>query len=81
MHRHGAVSVADSVEDAFVQAVYLEENAQRQHLALQVGTPEPLTAEECAVIGRNLARPALLRKVWDYHAAKVADARTETNDD
>lgn len=81
MHRHGAVSVADSVEDAFVQAVYLEENAQRQHLALQVGTPEPLSAEECAVIGRNLARPALLRKVWDYHAAKAADARTETNDD
>lgn len=81
MRRHGAVSVAASVEDAFVQAVYLEENAQRQHLALQVGTPEPLTPEECAVIGRNLSRPALLRKVWDYHAAKAADARTETQDD
>jgi L-fuculose-phosphate aldolase len=81
MRRHGAVSVAASIEDAFVQAVYLEENAQRQHLALQVGTPEPLTSDECAVIGRNLSRPALLRKVWDYHAAKAADGTTETQDD
>lgn len=81
MRRHGAVSVAASVVDAFVQAVYLEENAQRQHLALQIGQPEPLTAEECAAIGRNLAKPALLRKVWDYHAAKAADETTETKDD
>ena len=70
MHRHGAVSVAASVQDAFVQALYLEENAHRQYLALQIGTPQPLDAEECAHIGRNLSRPALLRKVWDYHAAK-----------
>lgn len=70
MHRHGAVSVAASVQDAFVQAVYLEENAHRQYLALQIGTPQVLDAEECALIGRNLARPALLRKVWDYHLGK-----------
>ena len=70
MHRHGAVSVAASVEDAFVQAVYLEENAQRQHLALQIGTPQALSDDECALIGRNLSRPALLRKVWDYHVGK-----------
>lgn len=81
MRRHGAVSVAASVVDAFVQAVYLEENAHRQYLALQVGTPEPLSPEECATIGRNLARPALLQKVWDYHAAKAAEETTETRDD
>ena len=70
MRRHGAVTVAASVRDAFVQAVYLEENAHRQYLALQIGTPQPLSDEECATIGRNLSRPALLQKVWDYHAAK-----------
>lgn len=70
MHRHGAVTVAASVQDAFVQALYLEENAHRQHLALQIGTPQALTAEECELIGRNLSRPLLLKKVWDYHAAK-----------
>ena len=70
MHRHGAVSVAASIEVAFVQAVYLEHNAERQHQALQIGTPQALTAEECDVIGRNLSRPALLHKVWAYHLGK-----------
>lgn len=77
MHRHGAVAVAASIPDAFVHAVYLEENAHRQYLALQIGTPQPLDAQECEVIGRNLSRPALLRKVWDFHAAK---AQGGTND-
>ena len=70
MRRHGAVTVAASVPDAFVQAIYLEENAHRQYLALQIGTPQPLNDDECAVIGRHLSRPALLQKVWAYHAAK-----------
>ena len=77
MRRHGVVSVAGSIVDAFVQAIYLEENAHRQYLALQIGTPEPLTAEECATIGRNLSRPILLQKVWDYHAAKARPATQE----
>jgi ribulose-5-phosphate 4-epimerase/fuculose-1-phosphate aldolase len=70
MHRHGAVSAAASIELAFVQAVYVEDNAQRQHEALQIGQPQPLTEEECATIARNLSRPALLKKVWDYHLGK-----------
>ena len=70
MRRHGAVTVAASVPDAFVQAIYLEENAHRQYLALQIGTPQPLSDDECAVIGRNLSRPVLLQKVWGYHAGK-----------
>ena len=70
LHRHGAVSVAASVEVAFVQAVYLEDNAQRQHQALQIGTPQPLSAQECADIGRTLSRPVLLHKVWAYHLGK-----------
>jgi L-fuculose-phosphate aldolase len=80
MRRHGAVTVAASVRDAFVQAVYLEENAHRQYLALQIGTPEALTENECATIGRTLSRPALLQKAWDYYAAKhfPGDVSTET---
>ena len=70
MRRHGAVTVAASVSDAFVQAIYLEENAHRQYLALQIGTPQPLSEDECEVIGRNLSRAVLLQKVWDYHAGK-----------
>lgn len=70
LRRHGAVSVAASVLEACVQAIYLEENAHRQYLALQIGLPEVLDAAERVTIGRNLSRPALLQKVWDYHAAK-----------
>jgi L-ribulose-5-phosphate 4-epimerase len=70
MHRHGAVSVAASIEVAFVQAVYLEDNAERQHQALQIGQPQPLSDDECTTIGRNLSRPALLQKVWAYHLGK-----------
>ena len=70
MRRHGAVTVAGSVADAFVFAVYLEENAHREYLSLQIGTPQVLDADEVATIGRNLSRPVLLKKVWDYHAAK-----------
>ncbi|MDB5946167.1 MAG: class aldolase/adducin, N-terminal family protein [Ramlibacter sp.] len=70
MRRHGMVTAAASVRDAFVQAIYLEENAHRQFLALQIGTPEPLSDEECATIGCNLSRPALLQKVWDYHLGR-----------
>ena len=72
MHRHGAVAVGASIADTFAFAIYLEENAHRQYLACQIGTPQPLSAAECETIGRNLARPALLRKVWDFHAAKLA---------
>lgn len=72
MHRHGAVAAGADIADVFAFAVYMEENAHRQYLACQIGTPEPLSAAECESIGRNLARPALLRKVWDFHAAKLA---------
>ncbi len=70
MHRHGAVTVAASVQEACVLALYLEENAQRQYLALQIGTPQALSAEEVVLIGRNLSRPVLLQKVWDYQVGK-----------
>ena len=70
MRRHGVVAVAGSVRDAFVHAMYLEENAHRQYLALQIGTPQALTETECAKIGANLSRPHLLQKVWDYYAGR-----------
>jgi L-fuculose-phosphate aldolase len=70
LDRHGMVAVASSIPDAFTHAIYLEESAHRQYLALQVGQPRPLSDEECDRIGRNLSRPWLLKKVWDYHFAK-----------
>jgi ribulose-5-phosphate 4-epimerase/fuculose-1-phosphate aldolase len=71
---HGAVSVGADIVEAFVFAIYLEETAKRQYLARAIGTPYALSAPEVETIGANLRRPNLLRKVWDYHHAKLARA-------
>lgn len=68
---HGAVIAAEGIVEAFVLAVYLEETAQRQHLAMQLGSPSVLSPEQIALINANLWKPHLLRKVWDYHHAKL----------
>jgi ribulose-5-phosphate 4-epimerase/fuculose-1-phosphate aldolase len=68
---HGAVMAAEGIVEAFVLGVYLEETAQRQHLASQLGQPAVLTAEQIAAISGNLWKPKLLKKVWDYHHAKL----------
>jgi ribulose-5-phosphate 4-epimerase/fuculose-1-phosphate aldolase len=68
---HGAVIAGSDVVEAFVLAIYLEETARRQYLARALGTPYALTAAEVETIGTNLRKPHLLRKVWDYHHAKL----------
>ena len=68
---HGAVTVGADIVEAFVLAIYLEETARRQYLARALGTPYALTAAEVETIGANLRKPHLLRKVWDYHHAKL----------
>ena len=54
-----------------VFAIYLEETARRQYLARSIGNPYVLTDAEVESIGTNLRRPNLLKKVWDYHHAKL----------
>ena len=71
MRSHGAVTVGADIVEAFVLAIYLEETARRQYLARAIGTPYALAAAEVETIGANLRRPHLLRKVWDYHHAKL----------
>jgi ribulose-5-phosphate 4-epimerase/fuculose-1-phosphate aldolase len=36
---HGAVTVGADIVEAFVLAAYLEENAYRQYMAMQIGEP------------------------------------------
>jgi L-fuculose-phosphate aldolase len=69
---HGAVVVGADVVEAFVLAIYLEETARRQYLARTLGKPYVLTDAEVEKIGANLRRPHLLKKVWDYHHAKLS---------
>ena len=68
---HGAVVAAEGVLETFVLAVYLEETARRQYLARQLGEPAELSVADIETIRRNLWKPHLLQKVWDYHHAKL----------
>ena len=72
LRSHGAVVAAGGVMDAFVLGCYLEETAERQFLASQLGKLHVLSSTELAVIGGNLWKPHLIKKVWDYHHAKLA---------
>src|SRR3979409_2333530 len=49
MKAHGAVTVGKSIVEAFVLANYLEENAYRQYMALQIGKPDVCSEEERAL--------------------------------
>ena len=68
---HGAVVVGGDLVEAFALAVYLEENAHRQYMALQIGEPYVFTAEERAACRTNLRSPALFRKAWDHYRGKL----------
>ncbi|MCB9915803.1 MAG: class II aldolase/adducin family protein [Planctomycetes bacterium] len=48
LRNHGALTVGASVKEALFRAQAIEEQADIQWCALQVGTPRYLTAEECA---------------------------------
>jgi len=71
LRSHGAVVAAGGVMDAFVLGCYLEETAERQFLSAQLGEPHVLSPEEIALIHSNLWKPNLIKKVWDYHHAKL----------
>jgi L-ribulose-5-phosphate 4-epimerase len=71
---HGAVVVGADIVEAFVLGIYLEETARRQYLARALGNPYTLTPAEVETIGTNLRKPHLLKKVWDYHHAKLRSA-------
>jgi len=68
---HGAVVAGADVIEAFVLGIYLEETARRQYMAGSLGTPYALSAAQVETIGSNLRKPHLLKKVWDYHHAKL----------
>lgn len=71
LQSHGAVVVGADIVEVFVLAIYLEETARRQYLARALGNPYTLTPAEVESIGANLRKPHLLKKVWDYHHAKL----------
>jgi ribulose-5-phosphate 4-epimerase/fuculose-1-phosphate aldolase len=69
---HGATVVAGDIVACFALAAYLEENAQRQVMALQIGTPFVFDAAQCRAVRARLATASLFRKTWDHYGARLA---------
>jgi L-fuculose-phosphate aldolase len=72
MKSHGAAVVGTDIIAAFVLATYLEENAERQFMAQQLGKPYVFTDEEMAACRAKLSNTTLFEKAWNHFAAKVA---------
>ena len=68
---HGAVTVGKDIVEAFVLANYLEENAYRQYMALQIGKPYSFSAEEVALCREKLWTASLFKRTWDHFRAKL----------
>src|SRR5437764_616396 len=66
-----AVTVGKDVIEAFVLARYLEENAYRQYMALQIGTPYVFTEAEQQASREKLQSPSLFKKTWDHYYSKL----------
>jgi ribulose-5-phosphate 4-epimerase/fuculose-1-phosphate aldolase len=68
---HGAVTVGKDIVEAFVLANYLEENAYRQYMALQIGKPYTFSEEEIALCREKLWNAKLFQRTWDHFHAKL----------
>jgi ribulose-5-phosphate 4-epimerase/fuculose-1-phosphate aldolase len=68
---HGAVVVASDVVECFALAAYLEENAYRQYMAMQIGDPYVFSEAEQQAFRERLRTPSLLRKTWDHYRSKL----------
>lgn len=68
---HGAIIAAEGIMEAFALGFYLEENAYRQYMASQLGEPYALSDDEIKLMAKNLWKPNLIKKVWDYNYSKL----------
>ncbi len=71
MKSHGAVTVGSSIVEAFVLINYLEENAHRQHMAMQIGTPYSFSQDEMDLCRTKLWNDKLFQRTWDHFYAKL----------
>ena len=71
MKSHGAVTVGKDIVEAFVLINYLEENAYRQYMALQIGKPYSFSEAEMTLCRGKLWNDKLFQRTWDHFHAKL----------
>jgi L-ribulose-5-phosphate 4-epimerase len=68
---HGAIVVGSNVVECFALAAYLEENAYRQYMAMQIGTPYVFSDTERQSFRERLWKADLFKKTWDHYYSKA----------
>jgi ribulose-5-phosphate 4-epimerase/fuculose-1-phosphate aldolase len=68
---HGVVAAGESILECFAYAAYVEENARRQYMAMQIGEPYVFSDEEQAACRAKLRSPSLFKKTWDHYRSKI----------
>jgi ribulose-5-phosphate 4-epimerase/fuculose-1-phosphate aldolase len=71
---HGAVAVGADIVECFALAAYIEENAYRQYMAMQIGEPYVFTEAEQHACREKLWSPTLFKKTWDHYHSKLPEA-------
>jgi len=68
---HGVVVVGANIVECFALAAYVEENAYRQYMAMQIGTPYEFSEAEQAACREKLWSAGLFQKTWDHYRSKI----------
>jgi ribulose-5-phosphate 4-epimerase/fuculose-1-phosphate aldolase len=68
---HGAVAVGADIVECFALAAYIEENAYRQYMAMQIGKPYVFSEAEQQASREKLWTASLFKKTWDHYYSKI----------
>jgi L-fuculose-phosphate aldolase len=68
---HGVVVVGADIVECFALAAYVEENAYRQYMAMQIGEPYVFSEAEQKVTREKLWSASLFQKTWDHYHSKL----------
>ena len=68
---HGVVVVGADIVECFALAAYVEENAYRQYMAMQIGEPYVFSEEEQRASREKLWTASLFKKTWDHYYSKI----------
>ena len=69
---HGVTVVGADMLECFALAAYLEENAYRQYMSMQIGTPYEFSVDEQRACREKLWSKSLFQKTWDHYRSKIA---------
>jgi len=68
---HGVVAAGETILETFAYAAYVEENARRQYMAMQIGEPYVFSDAEQELCRQKLRSPSLYKKTWDHYRSKI----------